>query len=38
MEKTRKMLGFAPEDYEVKVINEKIAKCEDGKITINPYV
>ena len=36
MEKTRKMLGFAPEDYEVKIINGKIAKCEDGKITINP--
>ena len=36
MEKTRKMLGFAPEDYEVRVINGKIAKCEDGKITINP--
>ena len=36
MEKTRKTLGFAPEDYEVKVINGKIAKCEDGKITINP--
>ena len=36
MEKTRKMLGFAPEDYEVKIINGKIAKCEDSKITINP--
>ena len=36
MEKTRKMLGFAPEDYEVKLMNGKIAKCEDGKITINP--
>ena len=36
LEKTRKMLGFAPEDYEVKIINGKIAKCEDGKITINP--
>ena len=36
MEKTRKMLGFAPEDYEVRTIDGKIAKCEDGKITINP--
>ena len=36
MEKIRVMLGFAPEDYEVKIINGKIAKCEDSKITINP--
>ena len=36
MEKTRKMLGFAPEDYAIKIMNGKIAKCEDGKITINP--
>ena len=38
MEKTRKMLGFAPEDYEVKLMNGKIAKCENGKITINPEI
>ena len=36
MERTRKLLGFAPEDYEIKRMNGKIAKCEDGKITINP--
>ena len=36
MEKTRKMLGFAPEDYEIKNMNGKIGKCENGKITINP--
>ena len=36
MEKTRKMLGFAPEDYAIKIMNGKIAKCEDGKITISP--
>lgn len=37
MEKTRIMLGFAPEEYEVKKIRT-IGKCEDNKITINPEV
>ena len=36
MEKTRKMLGFAPEDYEIKSMNGRIGRCENGKITINP--
>lgn len=36
MEKTRKMLGIAPEDYEVRRMNDRMGKCEDEKITINP--
>ena len=38
MEKTRLLLGFAPEDYEIKNINKKLGKCENGKITINPEI
>ena len=39
MEKTRIMLGFAPEDYEIKRIKDRLAKCdEDKKITINPDI
>ena len=37
MEKTRIMLGFAPEEYEIKRL-QGIGKCEDSKITINPEV
>ena len=36
MEKTRKMLGIAPEDYEIRKMEKTLGKCEDGKITINP--
>lgn len=36
MEKTRKMLGIAPEEYEVMKIKNILGKCEKGKITINP--
>ena len=36
MEKTRILLGFAPEDYEIKRMNNTFGKCEDNKITINP--
>ena len=36
MEKTRKMLGIAPEDYEISKIKDGLAKCTNGKITINP--
>lgn len=36
MEKTRKMLGIAPEEYEVIKIKNALGKCENGKITINP--
>ena len=38
MEKTRILLGFAPEDYEIKKINNALGKCEDKKITINPEI
>lgn len=39
MEKTRIMLGFAPEDYEIKRIKDAVAKCkEDKKIIINPDI
>lgn len=38
MEKTRILLGFAPEDYEIKKMNNILGKCEDNKITINPEV
>jgi len=37
MEKTRIMLGFAPEDYKIEKITG-LAKCEDGVITINPEI
>ena len=37
MEKTRIMLGFAPEEYEIKRINT-LGKCENKKITIHPEV
>lgn len=37
MEKTRIMLGFAPEEYEIRKI-KKLGKCEDNKITINPEI
>ena len=38
MEKTRILLGFAPEDYEIKKIKNALGKCEDKKITINPEI
>lgn len=40
MEKVRKQLGFAPEDYEIKRINNKMADCvtEKGVIVINPDI
>jgi hypothetical protein len=38
MEKTRILLGFAPEDYEIKKISNGLGKCEDNKITINPEI
>ena len=37
MEKTRIMLGFAPEDYKIERINQ-FAKCEENVITINPDI
>jgi len=39
MEKTRLMVGFAPEDYEIVDMNGVLAKCTDGKkIMINPRI
>ena len=35
MEKMRLMLGFAPEEYEIKKM-KTLGKCENNKITINP--
>lgn len=37
MEKTRIMLGFAPEEYEISKI-KTLGTCKDRKITINPDV
>ena len=37
MEKTRIMLGFAPEDYKIKKI-KGLANCENKVITINPEI
>ena len=37
MEKTRIMLGFAPEEFEIKKI-KKLGKCENKKITIHPEI
>ena len=37
MEKTRIMLGFAPEEYEIAKI-DTLGTCKDKKITINPEV
>ena len=38
MEKTRILLGFAPEDYEIKKISNGLGKCKENKITINPEI
>ena len=40
MEKIRKELGFAPEDYKIKRINNKMAECntDKGIIIINPDI
>ena len=38
MEKTRLLLGFAPEDYEIKKMNNGLGRCEDKKIIINPEI
>ena len=38
MEKTRIMLGFAPEDYEIKNMKKEIGRCVNSKITINPKI
>lgn len=38
MEKTRKKLGFAPEDYEISNIGGILAECKNEKIKINRYI
>ena len=38
MEKIRIMLGFAPEDFEIKKIKDILGKCQNQKITINPEI
>ena len=38
MEKTRILLGFAPEDYEIIKMNKELGRCEENKITINPEI
>ena len=39
MEKTRIMLGYAPEDYEIKEMKNKLSRCtKDKKIIINPEI
>ncbi len=38
MEKTRIMIGIAPEDYEIKRIKGTLGKCINEKITINPDI
>ncbi len=37
MEKTRLMLGFAPEEYEIAKI-KTLGSCKNNKITINPKI
>ena len=40
MEKVRTTLGFAPEDYQIKRLNNKVADCitEEKIIVINPDI
>ena len=38
MEKIRKMLRIAPEEYDVANMKDTLGKCVDGKITINPEI
>lgn len=38
MEKTRISLEIAPEDYEIKTMENILGKCIDGKIIINPNI
>lgn len=37
MEKTRIMVGFAPEEYEIRKMRT-LGKCENNKITIHPEI
>ena len=40
MERVRKLVGFAPEDFEIKRIENKMGDCikEKELIIINPYI
>ena len=38
MEKMRIMLGFAPEDFEIRKMKNRLGKCENQKITIHPEI
>lgn len=38
MEKTRILMGFAPEDYEIRKMSNDFGRCENNKITINPEI
>lgn len=38
MEDARHMLGFAPEDFQLKPIGDELAKCSNQIITINPTI
>lgn len=39
MEKTRKLLGYAPEDYKIERMKNVLGKCDTNKtITINPDI
>ena len=38
MEKIRIMVGFAPEDYEIRNMKNEIARCVEKKITVNPKI
>lgn len=38
MEKTRIMLGFAPEDYKIEKLKNELGKCIDKNIIIDPTI
>lgn len=38
MEDARHQLGFAPEDFKIKNLDNMIAKCSNGVITISPTI
>ena len=38
MEKTRILMQIAPDDFEIKDINGKLAKCENKRIIISPKI
>ena len=38
MEKYRMLFGFAPENYEIRKINNDFGRCSNGKIIIDPEV